>query len=307
LPVKYTTGPIKFSNTIRYDTVAHWVADLDGVLSAVATARATVSGGFKYTLQSPDGLQMKLWIQDIAGTATLTPTSADESYTGDVATMATGDSGPNYQAWANKCQFFLARVGQSDNFRTPWNFACGILALPVGSGPCTINGPAPNITELWWDSPANAAINGLDWRSCRYSDGSFTLRYNGVVFTRTDGLLNMLVLAEAYNVDYNYGSPTTLMKYINGLAFHTDSLVSIGQIIYGQMWDSFINSIPLAIDSTQTLNDVDDNGNTFSTTWLTWNYAPPNTPDSTGAVTVLGCLQLLLTPVSSNILQNYSY
>ncbi len=94
-----------------------------------------------------------------------------------------------YEMWANPCQLFISRVGDSTD--TASNFACGIPALPAGSGPCVVTGAEPEVTDLWWSSAAILSgffgVAGLNFRNSRYADGAFALHYNGTPFTSASG------------------------------------------------------------------------------------------------------------------------
>lgn len=282
-------------------------ADLDAVLSKVAVARAAVTGGFKYTLQSPDGLQLKVWVQDLGdGDAfhtylRITPTSADEARTGPLGLLAflQGD----YEAWANPCGFFCAVLGIVSRF---YNFACAILALPDGSGPCAVSGATPTVTELWCVSAASDNnFAGLNWRIGRYADQNWALAFNGV-FVSTAGLfLCMMPLCSAFNVDYAYGNPGEIQRYTNGTGLRIDPLVSVGQQIYGQLWDAHYLTLPATLDSIQTLTDTDSDGNPVTSSWVVWNNAVPPPPTAGTGTTLLSLL--LLTESATHSLANIAY
>lgn len=309
MPVKYSLGPIEYSTSVRSDTAVHMIADLDAVLNPCALSRTSVTGGWKYTMQSPDGLQMKIWVQNLGdGSGTylrVTPTSEDESRVGTLGLLNL--NGETYEAWANCCQFFTAEYGVANQHN---NFACGIPALPSGSGPCTVGGSAPDVTELWWSSAAvnPTFVSGiLSFRVSRYDNGNWALSYNGTLVDTTSLLLNMMPLCEAYNVDYAYGNPSYLERYTTGNGLNIDTLISVGPQIYGQMWDAFTYTLPFTLDAQETLTDTDSNGNPFSVTFFAWNYNVPGSPTA-GVGTILATLMLLAGPSpSTNLLQNWSY
>lgn len=282
-------------------------ADLDAVLSKVAVARAAVTGGFKYTLQSPDGLQMKVWVQDLGDSdfshsyLRITPTSADEARIGPLGLLAFSQG--DYEAWANPCGFFCAVLGTVSRF---YNFACAILALPDGSGPCSVSGATPTVTELWCVSAASDSnFDGLNWRIGRYADEDWALAYNGAFVPTAGLLLCMMPLCSTFNVDYAYGNPASIQRYSSGTGLRIDPLVSVGQQIYGQLWDAHYLTLPATLDSIQSLTDTDTDGNPVTSNWVVWNNDVPSPPTAGTGTTLLSLL--LLTESATHSLANIAY
>src|SRR5262245_60264109 len=80
MPVAYSNLPI-VKGTIRADSVAHLIADLDALVATAGwTAKTSVTDGFKYILTSPQGFQCKVLVQDAIRYVAANP-SAD-LYTG---------------------------------------------------------------------------------------------------------------------------------------------------------------------------------------------------------------------------------
>lgn len=315
--VRYSHRPVIYT-TIRADTAANMIGDIDAALTSIGIQRTAVTGGFKYTLQSPEGLQMKLWIQDL-GDHTIfntfirfTPTSMDEMETGQIQAIFVGAAGfPAYEIWANCCQFFLAPPGFASG-NSSVNFACGVLALPANStGACTAGAGQPTVTELWWTSSSGTGAFGeaSSFRNSRYATGSYSLAYNGNVYVAPANsdplLLSLLVLCAAVNVDFSRGSPARVEKYGSGLGLRIDAFLAHAQQIYGQLWDAHIYTLPATLDSTVNLTDVDDAGNTVETSWLAWNNSVGSDPNGGGG-TVLGTL-FLLTSLLTEEIANVAY
>lgn len=307
--VKYTGGPIVYDTAVPSTSSAVFLSALDAILSEVAIAAVAVTGGMKYTLQSPDGLQMKIWIQDLGdvgfspfefdGCIRITPTSADEARSGPYALLVYG-IGYTYEAWANEAGFFVSHVGVTDDF---FNFAAAILALPSASTPCNVDGSLPTVTEMWCSSVGVEGINQLDWRDCRYATTGWALSYNGTLFNDTNppgAVLNMMPLCESDNVDWAYGSPGQIQRYSSGTGLRIDPLVSVGAQIYGQLWDAHFYTLPVAVDTVVPLTDTDSVGQTVNSTWVAWNDGSPPSPTG-GLNTVLGTLFLLVNTTSTSL------
>jgi hypothetical protein len=307
--VRYTNGPIKYSTSIRSDSSAHLIADLDAVLGPCALARATCTGGFKYTLQSPDGLQMKVWVQDLGDHNTLnsflriTPTSADELRVGVYAFLIL--DGRTFEAWANVCQFFVSPFGDA---ASQYYFACGILALqPTESGPCAAGGESVTVTEIWWSSASSAD----NFRNGWIASGYYALCYNGSLYNSpatydASGLiLTLLPFCSAYNVTNPASSPASIQKYNSGLGLRIDALLAQSVTVYGQLWDAHLYTLPATLDSTVALTDTDAGGGTLNTSWLAWNNYIPSSPNG-GLGTVLATLFLLLSSAGTSIV-NVAY
>lgn len=301
--VRYTNGPIEYSDSIVSSNASDLISGIDSVLSPCVLAKATVTGGFKYTLQSPDGLQMKLWIQDLGDHNTdgqafvrVTPTSSDESQTGQLALLIY--DGRTYEAWANCCQFFIAEFGSAGIATSFVDFACGIPALAANtSGGCSAGGAEPTVTQLWWTSSSGTGAFATNWRNSRYCLGNYTLNYNGNLYIaagdRDPQSLSLLPLCSAWNVDAGYQSAARTQRYTTLDGLRVDAFLAQGQQVYGQLWDAHLYTLPATLDSIVDLTDVDSDGNTVASTWLCWNANIPSAPDGGGG-TVLATLFLLL-------------
>lgn len=308
--IRYSGGPIRFFQAIRSDSAAHMIIDIDTVLSPCALAKASVTGGFKYTLESPDGLQMKLWVQDLgdhtifATFIRMTPTSADELLTGVTQVLIL--DGRTYEAWANCCQFFIAPLADSGSI-SPVSFACGIPALPLVPSPTF-----PTVTDLWWSSSSgNGAFSfAQNFRDSRYALGSFSICINAALYNAAGNTdLNTISLApmcSAFNVDVTNRSAFGATKYGNGDGLRIDALLTSGQFIYGQFWDAHLLTIPAtAIDEAVTLTELDSKGNIVTSHWIAWNYSVPPDPNA-GSGTILATL-FLLSGISTESLANIAY
>jgi hypothetical protein len=316
--VRYSGKRILYSNSVRSDSAANMRADLDALLSRVAIARAAVTGGFKYTLQSPDGLQVKIWVQDLSDTdgfrgyLRVTPTSADESYAASYALLWL--SGDPYEIWTNPYQVFIAMLGDPAANSAPKasSFGCGIPALPSGGGPCSATGALPTITDLWWSSVGVLGsfftINGQNFRNSRFDNVGFALYYNGASYTAGSGLgpLGMMPLCQTRNPDYAYESPAAIARYSLGTGLRIDPLIALGPQVYGQLWDAHFYTLPQLVDTVVTLQDTDSAGQTINTTWSAWNSGSPDSP-SGGKFTVLGTLFLLLSAPETESVANIAY
>ena len=313
--VRYTNGPVIYQTSIPSGTSAALIAGIDDVLSECAIARASVTGGWKYTLQSPDTLQLKLWVQDLGDHSVdgsfirLTPTSADELQTGQAQGIIY--DGRTYEAWANQCQFFLAPAGDSGTVSFV-SFACGVLALPANtSGPCAENG-AVAVSELWWSSSSGSGGfggNAPNFRNSRTAAGSFSLAYNGTLYVATGNgdpnPMELVPLCTAINVD-GYLSPPSTFRYITGEGLRIDALLAQGSTVYGQLWDAHLLTCPATLDSTVTLTDIDSLGNPFLANWVCWSHNVPSDPTHGGG-TILGTLFLLAGRPVTNSLANIAF
>lgn len=317
--VRYTNGPIVYQTAIASTNRTVFVAGIDAILSKVAVARVGVTGGWKYTFQSPEGLQVKLWVQDLGDAdefnayVRFTPTSPDETQTGLIQSMLVG-AGYTYEAWANRCSFFLAPAGSVPT-RQNVGFSIGIPALASSnSGPCTAGGSSVSVTQLWWSANAAGGIVGAsDFRQGRTQTGLYSLMYNGALYTASDGndalTLSLVTLCTAINVD-GYLSPPSTYKYGGGGTgtdgLRIDALLAQSSQIYGQLWDAHFYTIPVTLDTIQSLADTDSDGNPLSTSWVAWNNSIPSSPTH-GAGTVLGTLMLLTGPPVTSSLSNVAF
>lgn len=308
--VQYTGGPIVYDTAVPSTSSAIFRSALDAIISEVAIAAVGVAGGMKYTLQSPDGLQMKVWIQDLGDAGPfftsairITPTSEDEARSGPYALLVYG-TGLTYEAWANEAGFFVAVVGDTS---TENNFGCAILSPPSVSSPCNVDATAPTVTELWCSSAGNSGGGQVNWRNSRYCSNGFALSYNGTLIDLSSalGFLWLTPLCESNNADWQYGSPGEIARYTSGTGLRIDPLVSIGPQIYGQLWDAHYYTLPQTVDSISSLTDTDDAGQPMTSSWVAWNNNVPSSPTG-GAGTVLGTLMLLVNTATTS-LANVAY
>jgi hypothetical protein len=313
MAVRYTGGPIQYSTTVPSDTSADFRAALDAIISLCALSKTSVTGGYKYLFQSPDGLQMKLWVQDLGDHSVqgsfirFTPTSADETQTGQIQVIIY--DGRTYEAWCNCCQFFISPFGDPGT-QSFVSFACGIPALESQTGPCS-GGQSVTVTNLWWSSGSgNGAFGGAsNFRNSRYASGAYTAAYNSNLYVATGNTdpqsLSLIPLCTPINVD-GYLSPPDTLRYITDVGLRIDALIAQGSQVFGQLWDAHLLTSLATLDSQVILTDEDSNNNPFSTTWTCWNYGNPSNPNHGGG-TVLATLFLLISPVTTEIVQNWTY
>jgi hypothetical protein len=289
MPVAYSNLPI-IKGTIRADSVAHLVADLDGLVARAGwTVKTTVTGGFKYTLTSPQGFQCKVLVQDAVSYLVANP-SAD-LYTGQsvvVQFMSFDESNKgfphqllahNFGVWSEMqvvvgiCQLFISVAGRSGG---GWSsVAGGIPARPGGTGPCSAGLASAAVTEIWWSCGGSQFPNDFRTSANCYACSTYCL--NGMMHTTADdnsiepfnGRLCLFPLTpvNTYSVPINFPAVT----YSAHTPLVIDAFIGWEWKIRGQLWDAFLQTGPTGLDVTGSFQDTDAIGKPVTLQAIAWH------------------------------------
>ena len=185
MAVAFSLSPIQFNQAIDGSSVGSLVSGLLSTLNDAGWVGSGITGGFKFTLVSPQNMQckVKVW-DDSSGNAAIQFLSVDEARIGFLHHLAPA-SGLVFQCWANVCQLFVSVAGKyiADPFKGPW-FACGgIPFVPSGLlGSCGVDAGPTLANEIWWScgdgSGTRAGVDSLSFRLSNAPTG-YSACYNG--------------------------------------------------------------------------------------------------------------------------------
>lgn len=323
LGIAFTNGPVKFTDTLRCDTGAHLIADLDAFLLLVNwTHAAVITNGFIYTLTSPQTFPLFVSIQDV-GNAGQPPSF---SYSGHIVIQCMDNTSglnagwphwigygygqPYLEAVADQCQLFLALPagGTPPTFGAATSVAVGVPYVGIGTGPCTTGVNPITVSTVWWSCGAGAQ-NGIepDFRTAWAALLNFSYSLNGVTTlapqsppnpNQYSGMLNVFPL-----------TPTNLSAQVVKYGFLTPLMIDpfIGWLwaIYGQLWDALLlTAIAGAQDSQFSTVEVNSGGGNSIADWIVWGY---ENDGLSPAGTYFGTLCLLTAPPSGGGVFAYAY
>jgi hypothetical protein len=317
--VAYSNHPVSHT-TIRSDTSAHLLADLDTALTAVGWSSSVVTGGHKYTLTSPQGYtcKVKIWDAGDSNRIRVQFLSTDETLSGYVHPLLYGVAAVyniGYELVAGRCQFFLAVIGittQSLVVGThDYTVAGGIPYVPASVVPeCTASAGSDATTQIWWSSGAGGS-DYSDVRLGRVCSGGYSYCLNSTVFVSTaagadSGLtsgLRIFPFTSVENVDVWYAARPRAVKYGSGATMYVEPYIGWGEQIRGQLWDAVQATKGQLLDTTLVTSTIDTNGHAVSLTWLVWNE---NITTRGGGGTYFSTLYLLINNAGTS-LYNYAY
>lgn len=287
MPVAYSNLPI-IKGTIRADSVAHLIADLDVLVTRAGwTVKTAVAGGWKYTLTSPQGFQCKVRV--IASSAYETPA---DMYTGPSVVVQfmsfdeTNKSFPHQlmahsfglfgsmQVVAGICQLFISVAGAPT---MQWgSVAGGIPALPADSGPCVDGLAAVIVTDIWWS--CGGSQFPYDFRTSANCYANSTYCLNGVMVTVPDnnavaplaGHLCLFPLT-AVNTYSPAQIPFPAITYSAHTPLYIDAFIGWEFKIRGQLWDAFLQTSATTLDVIGSFTDTDAAGSTFTVPAVVWH------------------------------------
>lgn len=288
MPVAYSELPI-VKASIRCDTAAHAIADLDAILTSVGWVHlATLPGGFVYTVESPQGFLANVLIQDdihykadypLADlynfrSVVLQVYNIADTFRSFPYQLQTNAAYSSMQVVAGICQLFVSVPGLAGG---GWgSVACGIPFVPEEAGPC-VTGLAPVVTDdVWW---ANGGSQfAFDWRAAANCYACSTYYRNGVGVIAADnnnvrpldGLLCLFPLTATNTYSVAQISWPTI-TYSTHNVLNIDAFVGWGWSIRGQLWDAFLQTAATTLDQIQSFNDVNADGDTFTVRAITWH------------------------------------
>jgi len=312
---------------LRTDDPDNFIDDLDEVLVGVGWVSTPVTGGFIYTLTSPQGLQARLQVRNLgdsvpfAGTykyVTLQFLNMTGSVVGFEHKVTTGPgfSAEEYWVLAGICQVFIAILGNStstisgvppDAHRT--SFAGGIPYIPTPIGPeCEASsGDAEVTTSIWWSSRRGGTPE--QWqhiRTGRYCCNYFDFQRNGAVYIHNNsssldtpytGTLQLYPLTMTEDVDFWFYTFPRIIRYGDDGYMKITPYLGWTFSIWGQLWDAFLATDVLPLESTVEYDETDvDTGGTRHTSWIAWNYYGASSTLLGGIGTMFATLCLLTGP-----------
>jgi hypothetical protein len=317
--IAYSAGPIQYQKTIRIDTGAHLIADLDALLLLVNwTHAAVITSGFIYQLESPQGFISYCSIQDV-GNAGQGPTN---DYAGHIVIqMMDNTSGLNagFQHWvaygygtpyteadANQCQLWIGLPSGATGplFGAAVSAAVGIPYVGIGTGPCTTGVNPAEVDTIWWSCGSGEAIfRQPDFKSAWAALVNFSYSLNGVTTfsgsstSQSSGMLNVFPLIpqdqSASVVKYGFETPLSIDPFIGWM-----------YAIHGQVWDAFFLTAIGTLDARFTTLETNSGGGTSIASWIQWNYE--NDGQGT-AGTFFSTLCLLTSPPTGGGEVPYAY
>lgn len=328
--IAYSEGTVVYT-TPRSDTSAHFLADLDAALTSAGWSGAAITGGTKYTIASPQGLQCKVKIFDDGATVfggwhylTVQFLSVDETLLGFAHKLLYGV--PDYEAYgyelvANQCQLFVALRGITQEgvigSLRHYSVAGGIPYVPSSVDPeCAASaGPDAAVSRIFWS--CGDAVFNTDFRNSRYCTSAYSYCLNGAVTVKAaasseagpenpyTGALQLYPLTMTGDADAWYLRQPRIVKYKSGDPLYLHPFIGWGFKIQGQLWDAFMVSRDTTLDEIVTTRETDAGGGTRLSTWLAWNYQIPS-GEKGGGGTWFATLYLLKGTAASGI-WNYAY
>lgn len=307
-------------------TRAQLIASIVSILGAAGWSGAELANGWCMTCASPQGLQAKLWIQDLGATmySTLGPaislrmSCADDSSLTEAHRLV-ASAAREYDVIAGVCQVFIALPGASwqvapDGF-WGYHFAAGVPWLPTtATGDCA-GQLVTGIDAAWWLS----STGGESFRNGRYHEYA-----NWAGYWATDGLATrghvgdgcqlQMRVKSLLNSSWATSFPgLPAVVFGDGKPLYFDPLIAWGSpvdggppSIRGQIWDAVWRSAPLDLGETFELQELDEEtAQTFPVTFENWTYSG----ESGRAIptTWLGCLCLALPGTGGPIEANHAY
>ncbi len=308
MPVAYSNLPV-VRGTARADSVAHLIADLDARVTAAGwTTRSTVTGGFKYTLTSPQGFACKVRFIDAANYET--PADLYNFASVVVQFMSSDESRKSFphqlnctafstmQVIVGICQLFISVPGVAGIPGGWGSVAGGIPSRPNDTGPCNAGLGTVTVTEIWWS--CGGSQFAYDFRNSANCYADSTYSFNGVMTTVPDDntvapyaghlCLFPLTPVDTYTIPVQYQAVT----YSAHTPLCIDAFIGWEWKIRGQLWDAFLQTSAQTLDSVDTFSDTDKDGNPVAIYAQCWYsdfysslrliYGSPTDSDSGGNV-----------------------
>ncbi|MFN3326881.1 MAG: hypothetical protein ACK5AZ_25590 [Bryobacteraceae bacterium] len=290
------------------------------VLTAAGWAAEEVTGGFKYTLVSPQGLKAKCLIRNLGATSVGMPCLSiqflwfDEARLGQVHLLGIR-AGRVYEVVAGKCQLFISLPGYSST--TPderWEHAVcgGVPYVPLRE--CEDERPAQDTQEAWWSSGSfNASSHtfrtawyhsGTLWSAC--FDGELTFP------AQMDPATARLRLAAVAHPLPDYGIFLSAQKtqWLNEDPLYFDPLLIWGKPVgrlRAQIWDAMLGSKSMPLDHEIETEEFDsETGQHYGRfTWRNWMQFQGDMSKGAGGSYFSSLYLLRSAPVAFGLPSNY--
>lgn len=280
------------------ESISQFIDDLDVLLQTAGWVQsATVTGGYEYTLSSPQSLECKCIVKDSGTTflghpyVTIQFLSLDGLRLGYAHEIFIQD-GRLYQATVGICQLFLSLPGYSDDLVEAGIFDIGGHAVCGGvpyipPDECDDAEPELATTEAWWSSGTGVGAaecfrwswkNDTAWSGCRNgqvvkgTDDVYTNFYNGLKLIRpAQPYGDFGIFASGGETTKQFRSPpapSMTPKFPDDYIFWFDPLLAWGTVSGGeervakfraQIWDAMISSLDRPLDyEYKSIERVDD-------------------------------------------------
>ncbi len=287
MPVAYSGRRIVYQS-IRADTAAHTFEDLDVILTDVVwTLARTLTGGKVYDILSADTVDLKarVLIQDNVNYKIDNPTADlynfpslviqfmnyDESVKGFYHQLRTNGTFSSFQVVAGFSQVFISVPGEDGGGHS--SFAGGIPWIPRIVDPCLSTAP-PFVEDIWWT--CGGSQFPFDWRAQANCYACMNYYKNGVLVVAADnnnlrpfdGLLCLfpLTATNTYAVPVNW--PT--ITYSSNKPLNIDAFIGWEWNIQGQLWDAFLQTAAVGLDTLASYSDEFD-GSPFNVNTIAWH------------------------------------
>jgi hypothetical protein len=143
--------------TLGTSSPAELVGALDAVVRAAGWAASTIDGGYRYTVESPQGLRCEVTIRDPGASASgvsyiEVQWASEGGAPAGVAHRLGAVAGRTYMVHVGVCQLFVSVPGMCGfgpaGNRVLFNTVCG--GIPFVGDTCSYVGPLPQ--AAWWSS-----------------------------------------------------------------------------------------------------------------------------------------------------------
>lgn len=281
-----------FTGTDRDSYIAEW----DTRFRSVGWIATPITGGFRYTITSPEGLTalVEMWHTDNTGqvwfrmlSSGATSRVSTSYFVYPIGTAI--DSTPQTMVlWCNPCQWFIAKVGTSGSGEFwPRSVMGGIPKTDACDGGLA--------GESWWFL-GDDNFNGTFRRTCEPST-SFSVCTNGVLRAspsaayEADRLRIVRRVWTAWNHwdrsdAYHANDPVV---FADGTGILYDPLiawsVTDGKVapIQGELWDSFMDTKEAALEATRSTTEPMAGGGTGTRQWASFMHGPKSDGSRTNA------------------------
>lgn len=273
----------KYNRFVRGDTRANLLAGMHTLLSSAGWGSTTITGGYQYQLQSPQGLlaRCNVWDPGSGDKIKVKFLSEDLLREGPEHQLVV-KANRYYRMHAGVCQLFqcVAGVSNSEAFDLT-SLSGGIPFVPELDLPDSLSSPfcpfepdAP--TECWW-SCGDLGSGSSNFRNSRNGGPAWSACFNGELFSTAIGgipdvsALRLVPITISVNVDHFFGIVPETEHYPPGsqnplfgapwIAFGTPS-INTGRV-RGILWNSMYCSMARILEDEISRYDL---------TWVNYIY-----------------------------------
>jgi len=287
MPIAYSENYPTFWYGIDGSSAATLIAGIHKALLFTGWAYTAISGGWRYDIQSPQGLTCRVLITDAGtppggkGRIHVQFQSSDGVRSG-IKHGIIYAANRVYELTASQCQLALSMTGYSSDLFTDSDVASWVIGgipfcseysdLPL----CAEQNPdAEEVTEAWWASGSGVSLpsggeasisleNGFrnHWRNRWAWDGCFNGKKVWQQGPDDATSLRLATLAPA-DASYGYGTSLQQVRWFDGTGLYYEPLLiwsdragGRGRLM-GQMWDAVRCSIDRPLEDQIQTEEVD--------------------------------------------------